>query len=98
MWNDKVYAAAHEKKIADRVKQIDLGDIYQWHKMTQHVRCGVRDYECKVEYLVRHGEVRSAHVVCLQSPMADFDITSQLTAPVLADVMDQARVHYGSKS
>lgn len=98
MWNDRVYGAAAQQKITERVKQIDLGDVYQWHKMNQQVRCGVRDYECKVEYLVRHGEVRTVHVTCLQSPMADFDITSQLTTPVLSEVMAQARDHYGSQS
>lgn len=96
-WNDKVYGGGAIKANAAKVKQLDLDEIYKWHNMNQVVRCGLRDYECKVEYLVRHGEVCSAHVTCLQSPMADFDITSQLTAPVLAEVMDQAREHYGSQ-
>lgn len=92
-WNDKIYESRAREKTLEAVKQLDLGDAYRWDSFQAYVVSGHREYDCKVEYLVRHGVVRSVIVTCLQSPMADFDITESLSKTELERIYDLAEHH-----
>lgn len=89
-WNDNVYEGHARKKSEESVKKLDLGDVYRWDSFLTVVSSGFRQYDAKVEYLVRHGDIVTCTVTSLSEPLADFDITSSLTKHELERVYDLA--------
>ena len=90
VWQDKVFEAHKRAQSDNKVRELDLGDVYRWDSFLTVVSSGFRQYDAKVEYLVRHGEVVTCTVTSLTEPMADFDITSSLTKHELERVYDLA--------
>lgn len=92
-WSDRGLESYKGDRTKAAVKKIDVGDIYKWYSMRTVVNAG-RPYDSKVEYLVRHGNVISCHITSLQQPLADFDITEQVSTYEMERIIDIAQAHY----
>lgn len=92
-WTDKGfedYERTIKRRESDQIKKLDLGDVYKWNSFITIINSNRKQYDAKVEYLARHGEVVTVTVTCLTEPMADFDITDSLSVLELERITDMA--------